>query len=287
MLEENQNPTIDEQQVGFMQDMMGITSEGGNNLEDDNKDQKGDLEIDDQGDEQQNLDQQNQDQDQQADQSADQQADQDQQQDVDHNAVIESLRAQVVELMDQINKDPLHQTVKADVTDQNQKQNQDQQSQQEAQDILAAFLSAEELDQVIDKPELLNTAFQRSQKALMATIPQIIQAEVNRQIVVQKAISDFYTANSDLLPYAKFVQYTMAEVEDKNRDKTYAEIFETTANECRKRLGLSAPAQQQRQNRQPNNGQKRPAFAGSKQNTGRPAGQKEIFDENARDMLPA
>jgi hypothetical protein len=111
----------------------------------------------------------------------------------------------------------------------------------------------------------------------------IIQAEVNKQIMISRAVSDFYTENQDLLPYSKFVQFVMKDVESKNPTKTYNEIFADTASECRKRLGMATTPVRQRE--QPaNNGQK-PAFAGSKRGTTRPAAQQDFFDNNAKDVM--
>jgi hypothetical protein len=197
---------------------------------------------------------------------------------------IAALREQLLALTDALQSDPLKQTVKEDIkgTESREKMVDSQDQSQQKTDILQQFLTEEELDRLIDEPALINLAFSRSQQAMMGSIGQLVQIEVNKQILVNKAITDFYTANSDLLPYAKFVQYTMQEVETKNRDKTYAEIFQMTAEESRKRLGLSTTTAQTRET---NKGTQRPAFAGSKKGNARPAGATSIFDENARDML--
>jgi hypothetical protein len=66
------------------------------------------------------------------------------------------------------------------------------------------------------------------------------------------------------------------------KDKTYGEIFQKTADDCRKRLGLQPSAV----TRQSNSNQ-RPAFAGTRKGTStRPAtGANQMFDPNAADLL--
>lgn len=193
---------------------------------------------------------------------------------VDQTAI---LREQILKLTEQLQKDPTQQVVQQDV-----KSPSDQEPKKEVK--LENFLTAEELDKVIDEPEILNTAFGRAISVIEQNIQGVIQAEVNRQILVSRAVSDFYTSNQDLAPYSKFVQFVMHEVEQQNPDKTYADIFQLTANETRKRLGLAAGQQPaQRQKSQP--GAQRPAFAGTKKGTARPAGKQEFFDPNAADLF--
>jgi hypothetical protein len=195
----------------------------------------------------------------------------------DSQQTIEELRKQILAMSESLAVDPLVQQVKSEV-----KVDASPEEQVQAEKILANFLSEKELDELIDNPGLINVAFQRSQQAMLATVGTLVQQEVNKQIVMQRAVTDFYTTNSDLLPYAKFVQFVMAETEQKNRDKTYAEIFATTATECRKRLGLSTV---KTVTRETNKGVQKPAFAGSKQGNSRPSSTKEMFDSNAADMF--
>lgn len=193
----------------------------------------------------------------------------------DINAI---LREQIVKLTEQLQSDPLVQSVQSKVEDKEQpKQKPSQQS------VLKAFLSEEEIDRVIDEPQLLNKAFERAIGSIEQSMQRAIQAEVNRQVMVSRAVSDFYTSHEDLAPYGKFVQFVMSEVEKSNPDKTYAEIFQMTANESRKRLGLGAAKVQERQQSQPRT--QRPAFAGGKSGNARPAARPDFFDPNAADML--
>ena len=199
-------------------------------------------------------------------------------QEADTASTVESLRAQILSLSEALQKDPLKQSVSVDAKTDKQEGSPDR----PPGTALTDFLSAEELDRLIDEPALINTAFQRAQGSIIANVNQMVSAEVNRQILINRAVTDFYSSNADLLPYSKFVQFVMSEVESANQDKTYADIFETTAKECRKRLGLSTVTTV---NRETNKGTQKPAFAGSKKGNARPSGKQEFFDDAARDMF--
>lgn len=199
----------------------------------------------------------------------------------DADKTIQSLREQILALSQAVGTDPLRQSVQETVSSESAHLQGGSQAGS-VQETLANFLTEEELDRIIDEPALINLAFARSHQALTSNIQATIQQEVNRQILVNRAVTDFYQANEDLLPYSKFVQFVMSDVEKTNKDKTYAEIFKTTADECRKRLGLaSTPIVV----RQANNGSSKPAFAGSKKSNARPSNVQEMFDKNALEMM--
>jgi hypothetical protein len=192
--------------------------------------------------------------------------------------VEDTLRAQIIALTELVNADPLVQSVKADVS------GKTTDAPVTDADGLIKYLSDEEVDRLIDEPQLINVALQRAASSMQQSVASLVQAEVNKQIMVTRAVTDFYSANQDLQPYAKFVQFVLADVEKANPTKTYAEIFEETAKESRKRLGLATTAPVVRQS---NNGadQLKPAFAGSKRNSGRPAPKGEFFDKNAEELF--
>ena len=195
----------------------------------------------------------------------------------DVNAI---LREQIIKLTEQLQKDPTQQSVQPDIGE------GDKKDIEQKQEALKAFLSDDEIDRIIDEPQLLNTAFNRALNVMQQNMQSVIQSEVNRQVMVSRAVSDFYTSNQDLAPYGKFVQFVMSEVESQNPQKTYAEIFQMTAAETRKRLGFGVPQAPRQQQQSPQSGQKaKPAFAGSKHGTQRPAGKQEFFDPNAADMF--
>lgn len=195
----------------------------------------------------------------------------------------ETLRAQIVQLTEQLTKDPMVQKVADATSDPAQKEDK---GVVKKVDKLEDFLTADEVDRIIDEPQLLNVAFNRAIGVMQQNMQMVIQQEVNRQVLVSRAVSDFYTQNPDLAPYGKFVQFVMGEIEQQNPNSPYSEIFQKTAEESRKRLGLSVQAQEQsRDNRQSTVGKQKPAFAGSKKGSPRPAGKQEFFDPNAADMF--
>lgn len=153
------------------------------------------------------------------------------------------------------------------------------------------LLSADELDAVIDKPELLNAAYKRANetlvKNLFGALPQIVNSYVQQEIQVNKLVTTFYEMNSDLKPYGDFVRLNMAEVERANPTKTYGEIFELTAEQCRKRLGLKQTVGATQTVGVQSGGKLPAAFAGSKSNSSKApmVEKKAIFDENALDLL--
>lgn len=195
------------------------------------------------------------------------------------------LREQILKLTEQLNKDPMMQQV----AEEPQKVVEEtQETKQKQKQTLEAFLTEDEVDRIIDEPQLLNVAFSRAISVMQQNMQSVIQSEVSKQVMVSKAVSDFYVRNQDLAPYNKFVQFVMSEIERENPDKTYADIFEMTANDVRKRLGL--PGQVQGQFVQTDRGQspaakQKPAFAGSKRNSPRPSGKIEWFDPNAADLF--
>lgn len=164
------------------------------------------------------------------------------------------------------------------------------------------YLNADELDRVIDDPKLLLTAIQRAQQDIVKqlvpyltgqisqtaqALPQTIQQHVSQAITINRAITDFYDANPDLRAYAQFTQLVMGEVEQKylGQNKTYAEMFEETASETRKRLGLAISGQTT-DNTPRRRGNEPPAFAGNRSNP-KPATkpQNTFFDTQAADMF--
>jgi hypothetical protein len=158
--------------------------------------------------------------------------------------------------------------------------------------LTQGFLTQDELDSVIDQPELINEAYSRSSKKfvenIFAILPQLVNQSVSAEIQKNKLVTTFYEMYGDLKPYGDFVRLNMAEIEKVNPTKTYKEIFEETATVCRKRLGLKESTTLPKVEVQPDGKPLPPAFAGSKGNSGKPSGSvkpKEWFDENAADIM--
>lgn len=139
----------------------------------------------------------------------------------------------------------------------------------EQQFDLSQLITDEELDQMIDKPEVVREALNRVRLATLneagRILPDIIRQEVNMQVTVGRLVTDFYDSNRDLIPYADYVSHVMRGEEQKNPNKSYREIFETVAQESRKKLGLKKITESN-----PSSTDESPAFAGKKRNAGRP-----------------
>ena len=154
------------------------------------------------------------------------------------------------------------------------------------------FLTKEQLDTIIDKPEQINTAIYESRAELMDyladALPVMMELIVQREIVTNNAVSAFYESNEDLKEHSHYVQTVFKEIEQGNKEKPYPEIFALTANLCRKRLGLKEPLSPSGKNVQTNTGEGKPAFAGSKTGTSSPinkTGKKEMFDPAAEELM--
>ena len=203
----------------------------------------------------------------------------------------ESLRAQLIELTARLEGvQQIYPVPAAEAPVEGQTQTATVQPQPQTQQVTAtqAYLTEDELDQVIDNPALIVTAIQRAQQDVVqqiaANLPQVISQIVNQQVMVQQAVSEFYDANKDLRQYSGFVKFVMGEMETKHKDKPFNEIFQLTADESRKRLGLKNPDVVNPE-RKPSQ-QQRPAFAGSRRTgTSRPAGKEVFFDPAVADML--
>jgi len=158
--------------------------------------------------------------------------------------------------------------------------------------LTGELLSVDELDQVIDKPELLNAAYKRSNQTLVENLfqalPELIKGEVTKAVQVNKLVTTFYEMHNDLKPFADVVRLTMDAEEKANPQKTYREIFESTANQCRQRLGLKQPTAEVQTGAVPAGKPLPPAFASTKSNNGRANGNvahKEAFDPDLDAMF--
>lgn len=149
------------------------------------------------------------------------------------------------------------------------------------------FLSDEELDRIIDEPQLLNDALRRSQenmlKQLSSALPQMMREEARKQNMIQMAVQEFYTMNPDLAPFAKFVQYVFAEQEHANPNITYEELFNKSAEISRKRLGLKNPTAATAE-RAPGVKQN-PGFAGTRSSARRPSTTGPKIDPDMAEVL--
>jgi len=143
------------------------------------------------------------------------------------------------------------------------------------------FLTAEELDNIIDNPALINTALNKAVQEIgtkmLQAMPLVSAGIANQQIMLNNMALDFYEVNKDLSPYKDFVGAVVKQVEAANPDKTYQEIFDMTATTVRERLGLQPSAAPQKA---PVSSGKKPAFAGT-----RGPARKPVADTPATDSI--
>lgn len=108
------------------------------------------------------------------------------------------------------------------------------------------FMTKEELDSVIDKPELilksLNSVRRRTVEDMMGVLPMLVAEQITSVMATQRAVEEFYQANSDLNAYRGFTQHTYEKVYAANHDKPMADILKLTAETVRKELRLATPA---------------------------------------------
>lgn len=208
------------------------------------------------------------------------------------DSLIEQLRAQVLELTKATTGEvwPAQPQPNAEVSTPGQTPTATQQPKSGAlEDLLkeVSYLSEEEIDSIIDDPQLINKALNRARQDMLGVIqsslPTVVSNLIEQQMLVQRVVQSFYETNEDLRPYADFVRYKMGQIETANPNLTYGDIFAKTAEECRKGLGLKNPDDKQR-DKSPG---EKPAFTASKRtSTQRPVPKKdEIFDSNAKDLL--
>lgn len=147
------------------------------------------------------------------------------------------------------------------------------------------YLTSEELDDIVDKPELINKALndvaRYAQENVLKLVPVIASQMVTQQIAMNEIVRDFYEANKDLVPFRQFVGMVATDVAQSNPNKAYGEVLKEVATKVREKLALkpatvvtTVPVQQKVQ--QPG---VKPAFAGSVQGARR--GGEPVVDKNS------
>ena len=129
------------------------------------------------------------------------------------------------------------------------------------------FLGNEPLDKLLDTREGLNAmlnavarkAFdlatvRASEKALMG-MPEVVTKYVTNMATQRAMHDEFYKVNSDLVPYKRVCAGLANKLASEHSDWSVAQVFETSANEARKTLGLIRAAA-------PGAANQGPAFAG-------------------------
>lgn len=144
------------------------------------------------------------------------------------------------------------------------KDSDDEEEGKEKKQEVLQFMTEEELDELQDNPgkmnEILNRVYARAQEDIMKSIPSVVQKTTSRQITLQNKVKDFYEENKDLLAHRDFVSFVASEIEGQNPDKDLDWIFDQTAKQARKRLGIRKSAEDTESNRR-RGSKNKPAFA--------------------------
>lgn len=123
-----------------------------------------------------------------------------------------------------------------------------------------------DFEEVIESPEKLNKvlnavasaarneAVQQAVQQTLQSVPGLVVNYVKRHSEIKTLVDDFYDANPDLKGFKKTVGAVANELHSKNPDWDMQKVFEESAKEARKTLGLKAAAAQKR----------KPALASSK-----------------------
>ncbi len=113
------------------------------------------------------------------------------------------------------------------------------------------LLTEEELDEVLDKPELLNAAmkrmgiaFNKQLEAVQSAVPQAVQQQVDAVTQTKSMVKTFYDKNPDLAEGGRkrFVQFTfqeqLQEAQAAGGQVDFLGLLNKTAKAVRKELGI-------------------------------------------------
>ncbi len=99
----------------------------------------------------------------------------------------------------------------------------------------SAISSKEGMQKILDKIEAASA--ERMQQLIRA-IPKVIRSVADEVVSTRLAISDFYQANSDLLPFKPLVKFTINKLQSENPDMDLEELLDKAGKEVRKVLKL-------------------------------------------------
>lgn len=97
------------------------------------------------------------------------------------------------------------------------------------------FESKEELVKLFQK---MDTEFAMRTQQLIRALPGVIRGLANSVIGTRLAVSDFYQANADLVPFKALVEVTTNKLSSKFPEKTVDELMADVGKEVRKTLKL-------------------------------------------------
>jgi hypothetical protein len=142
-------------------------------------------------------------------------------------------------------------------------QQQVPQPQPQPQPMQTTFIaSQDEYNQMFEKPEVLESVLgrvaQQSAQAAERTLAGHIASAVQMQVALMGAVQEFYQVHRDLAPHKQFVSLVTQEVIRNNPQSDLTTVFQKTAEEARKRLGIRTPGVQPPQQQPPQ--QRRPGI---------------------------
>lgn len=150
-------------------------------------------------------------------------------------------------------------------------------------------ISKEEFDEIFESPEklvdLLNRVRESAVEQVLKSVPSLASNIVNQQMVLKGMVQDFYEANQDLRNVKPFVAVVANEIAARHPDWGVERVFQETAIETRKRLGLKAQALKGEQ--QQTVGSKRPALPKAKGTTPTRKAQPKLskLEQELRDLM--
>jgi len=111
------------------------------------------------------------------------------------------------------------------------------------------------LDDILSSPDnfnsVMNTTLQGFGEQLMKAIPGIVQNAVVQQNSMQEMAKQFYTENSDLGGYKKFVSQVSEKLSSEHPDWGVEKLMDETAKEARMRLNLRKKTQKKNTSKNP------------------------------------
>lgn len=134
------------------------------------------------------------------------------------------------------------------------------------------FLEGYEVEDLLEDPKKLNDVLLRAvnygqqqavyqaQTQTLRTIPEMVLGYITRHTAMNRMVDEFYQENPDLSNVKQTVAAVANDIHSKNPDWAVDKVFQETAEQTRKLLGLKKAAQEKVTKPQT----KKPAFAKSK-----------------------
>lgn len=153
----------------------------------------------------------------------------------------------------------------------------------EAIDILADYITAEEADNLIDKPrEVLTAVMGRLARVIRETImrdlPPVVGSVAQHQISMFEKVQAFYRDNPDLNNYRDFCVLTAGQIENDHPDWDTDQIYAETAKVAKARLGLKSKMEQ-KESAQTTETTLKPALPGGSRTSRKPSGGPKLSAE--------